>query len=60
MREDYLSRVGGVPIAIAITMDVHWNKVVIQRTTCSHIGVKWHVAIIPIVNVLDGLGLILM
>lgn len=46
-----------VPIAIAITMGVHREEIVIQRLTCSSIGAKWHVAIIPIVNVLDGLGL---
>lgn len=46
-----------VPIAIAIAMDVHREEIVVQRSTCSGIGAKWHIAIIPIVNVLDSLSL---
>lgn len=47
-----------VPIAIPITMDVHREEIVVQRSTCGGIGAKWYVAIIPIVNVLDSLSLI--
>ena len=47
----------GIPIAITITMGVHRKKVVIQRLTCSSIGAKWHIAIIPIVNIIDSLSL---
>ena len=46
-----------VPIAITITMDVHREEIVVQGLTCSTIGAKRHIAIVPIVNVLDSLGL---
>jgi len=48
-----------VPIAVAITMYVHGKEIVVQRSTCSSIGAKWHITIIPVVNVLDGLSLVL-
>jgi len=48
-----------VPIAITITMYVHGKEIVVQGSTCSGIGAKWYIAIIPVVNILDSLGLIL-
>ena len=38
-------------------MDVHREEIVVQGLTCSTIGAKRHIAIVPIVNVLDSLGL---
>lgn len=49
----------GVPIAIAIAMYVHGKKIVVQRSTCSGIGAKWHIAIIPVIDILDSLRLTL-
>ena len=48
-----------IPIAVTITMDVHGKEIVVQRSTCSSIGAKWYIAIIPVINVLDSLSVML-
>ena len=40
-------------------MDVHGKEIVVQRSTCSSIGAKWYIAIIPVINVLDSLSVML-
>ena len=45
-----------VPVAITITMGVHREEIVVQWLVRRSIWAG-HVAIIPIVNVLDSLGL---
>jgi len=47
---------GLIGVPIAITMYVHGKEVVVQGSTCSGIGAKWHITIIPIIDVLDSLS----
>jgi hypothetical protein len=49
----------GVPIAIPITMHVHGKEIVVQWSTCSGIGAKWYITIVPVIDVLDSLSLTL-
>jgi hypothetical protein len=45
-------------IDIQVTRDVHVEEIIVQRLACSIIGTIWHIAIIPVVDVLDSLTLI--
>ena len=51
----------GVPmaIAIAIAMYVHGKEIVVQGSTCSGIGAKWHITIIPVIDIFNSLSLTL-
>jgi hypothetical protein len=50
---------GLINVPITMVMYVHGKEIVVQGSTCSGIGAKWHIITLPAIDVPDSLSLTL-